>query len=122
MLYQQILLILVDTQQTHLTSKTITILPGTSYYSFSLAVQIQCVRHFMGNTSTYHKQERSAGLNFRGFHPMKLFMENFCSTLENCEKCESLAQRISTHLRYSIQMFVYTILIGGFMCLVKVQG
>ena len=33
----------------------------------------------------------------------KYSRENFCGALENCEKRESLAQRIFPHLRYSYQ-------------------
>ena len=72
--------------------------------------------------------ERFAGLNIRGFRPMKFFMgifswclgqrrllfnyiakcswENFRDTLKNCENCESLAQQIFPHLQYSIQNFL----------------
>ena len=68
--------------------------------------------------------ERFAGLNIRGFSTIEVFTEilsrcldhkclsfstikerrlyswkNFCGTIENCEKCKSLAQRIFSHLQ-----------------------
>ena len=38
-----------------------------------------------------------------------MFMENFRSTLENDEKCESLAQQIFPHLQYIVGIQVHKI-------------